>query len=180
MKNRPILPVLLVLILSPATVMSQTPDCAGQVLTDQQVKELVTKARSTRTDLPAPFTQARTSLTRSGCYYTYIEFGLPETPHRTNIFKLDAHGNIVDIQPGTPTCPEKTFTEAELGEIVKNERTKRTDLPPPLPNARIRVERLRCLYLYFEYAVPESRGNYQVFTIDPLGGVMDVQRPDPY
>ena len=40
--------------------------------------------------------------------------------------------------------------------------------------------RERCLYMYFEYAVPERRGDYLAFTLDPLGEVMDVYRSKPY
>lgn len=83
-------------------------------------------------------------------------------------------------QGETLKCPDKVFTESELAEIVKKEREKRQDLPPPFPNYKTRVERLRCMYLYFEYALPETRGNYQVFTIDPYGELMDFSLSKPY
>jgi hypothetical protein len=55
-------------------------------------------------------------------------------------------------------CPEKSFTESELAEIIRNERKRRGDLPNPFAKQRTRVERLRCLYLFFEYNVLERRG----------------------
>ena len=72
------------------------------------------------------------------------------------------------------------FTEGELAGIVTNERARRKDVPPPFPKLRTHVVRERCLYMYFEYAVPERKGDYLVFTIDPLGEVMDVYRSKPY
>ncbi len=77
-------------------------------------------------------------------------------------------------------CPSKVFTENELAEIVRAEREKRRDLPPLFENFRRRVDRLRCLYLYFEHKVPEQRGDYQVFTIDPFGKLMEFSRSQPY
>jgi hypothetical protein len=109
-----------------------------------------------------------------------MEIGLPETPDYTHVFKVNQYGVIVDADTERLQCPEKVFTESELAEIIKKERARRKDLPPPFANSRTRVDRVRCLYLYFEYAVPETRGNYTVFTIDPLGELMDVTRPQPY
>jgi len=53
-------------------------------------------------------------------------------------------------------------------------------LPSALPHYRTRIERRRCLYLYIEYALPERKGDYQVFTIDPFGELMEFARRDPY
>lgn len=80
----------------------------------------------------------------------------------------------------TLKCPNKVFRESELAEIIKKERAKRQDLPPSFPSYKVRVDRLRCLYLYVEYALPETRGNYQVFTIDPFGELMEFSRSRPY
>jgi hypothetical protein len=159
--------------------------CAAPVLSDQQVKDIVDKERTTRTDLPKPFPEYRWIVRKQGRYYTYIEYGLPEAPEYNQIFKLNRYGAIVDVQtPGeseeSMKCPDKVFTESELAEIIKKEREKRDDLPAPFPNYRTRVARLRCLYLYFEYALPETRGNYQVFTIDPFGELMEFSRSQPY
>lgn len=161
-------------------VEAQQPTCAAALLSDQRIKEIVDRERSTRSDLPPRFSQFRSVVRRQGCHYVYIEYGLPETPEHTNIFKLNQQGVIVDVENGNLKCPDKAFTESELAEIVTKERALRPSLPSPFPRVRVRVDRLRCLYLYFEYAVPEKRGNYWVFTIDPYGEVMDIQRPDPY
>lgn len=158
----------------------QGSSCVAPALSEQQIKAIIDKARATRTDVTAPFAKQRTTLRRQGCHYIYTEESIPAAPEHTHIFKLNQYGAIVDFQPGNPKCPDKVFSEAELAEIVAKERAKRQDLPAPFPRSRIRIERSRCLYLYFEYSVPESRGNYQVFTVDPLGEVMDVIRPDPY
>lgn len=155
-------------------------NCVAPLLSDQEVKDIVDKARETRTDLAAPFSEYRWIVRRQGCHYAYIEYFLPETPDYHQFFKLNQYGVIVDADTSTLKCPDKTFTESELAEIIRQEREKRKDLPPPLPRYRTRVERLRCLYLYFEYALPERKGDYQVFTIDPLGELMEFFRSEPY
>ncbi len=159
--------------------------CVAPKLSDQQVKDIVDKARASRKDLLVPFRQQRWSVRRQGCHYAYIESGLPEAPERSQAIILNQHGVIVDTQIGNSqtsslTCPDRVFTESELTEIVRKERERRKELPPAFSTSRIRVSRLRCLYLYFEYAVPERRGDYQVFTIDPLGEVMAFSRSKPY
>ena len=179
MRRQPALTFLFGMMVLPVSGYEQ-PTCPDPALSDRQVQDILKKERATRTDLPPPFPQQRVSVRRLGCYYVYIEYGLPETPDQNHIFKLNGRGVIVDFQPGSPKCPEKVLTDSELAEIVKNERAKRSDLPPPFPMSRTHVERARCLYRYFEYAVPESRGNYQVFTIDAFGELMEVLRPDPY
>lgn len=79
----------------------------------------------------------------------------------------------------TMKCPDKVFSESELADIIKAERAKRQDLPLVFSNYKARVIRLRCLYLYFEYPLPESRGIYQAFTIDPFGELMEFSRGQP-
>ena len=158
----------------------QGPSCDAPVLSDQQVKDVIDKERSVRKDLPTPFPQYRWIVRREGCYYVYIEYALPETPDMNHIIKLNKDGVIVDADTEKLKCPDKVYTESELAEIVKSEREKRQDLPPALAHYKTRVSRLRCSYLYFEYAVPEKKGDFQLFTIDQFGKVMDFTRSKPY
>lgn len=101
------------------------------------------------------------------------------------VFKALAVAAVLSFLPlslshgETLKCPAKVFSESELAEIIKVERAKRQDLPPPFQKYKTRVDRLRCLYLYFEYALPETKGNYQVFTIDPYGELMEFSRSQP-
>lgn len=178
----PRLPILFVwcLLMTLPIIASAQPTCTEPVMSEQQIRELIAKERSTRKDLPPPFAESRSVLRRLGCHYTYIEYPIPQRPDEHNIFKINQHGVIVDVDPGSLACPAKVFTELELAAIVNSARAARKDLPPAFKNSRTRVERLRCLYQYFEYAIPEARGNFQVFTIDPLGEVMDVHRSKPY
>ena len=90
------------------------------------------------------------------------------------MFWINQHGVIVDVRPGSVVCPDKALTEADLAEIVRVERSKRKDLPPPFSKPTVEVSRLRCLYLYSEFGSNPSQ--YVTFTIDPLGEVMDVFR----
>jgi hypothetical protein len=178
-KNRLVLTSLLATAIFPALAAAQ-PVCVAPALSDQQVKDIIDKARETRTDLGAPFPKYRWTVRRQGCHYVYIETGLPEAPDYRQSFKLNQYGAIVDADNSRLKCPDKVLTESELAEIVTRERKKRQDLPPALPNARTRVQRLRCLYMYFEYAQPERKGDFQVFTIDPLGELMEFYRSQPY
>jgi hypothetical protein len=184
MRRRGALVLLLVLVVMPAIGYPQA-NCVARPLSDQQIRDIIQKERATRTDLPKPFPKDRWLVRRQGCHYVYIEYGLPEAPEYNQIFKLNQHGAIVDVQAGGQSveslkCPDKALTESELAEIVKKARAKRGDLPSQFPKHRTRVERLRCLYLYFEYALPERRGDYQVFTIDPFGELMEFSRSQPY
>jgi len=176
--------VLLFTLLICPTVGHSQPTCDAPALSDAEVTDAVETARATRTDLPSLFPKYRSSVRKRGCYYTYIEFPIPEELHANNIFTLNQHGAIVDViasaRMSGMECPSREFTESELAEIVRAEREKRSDLPPPFENFRPYVERLRCLYLYFEHKVPQQRGDYQVFTIDPLGGLMEFSRNEPY
>lgn len=167
--------ILLFLLMALPIQGFQEPDCVAPALSEQKVKELIDKERATRKDLPAPFPEYRWVVRRQGCHYVYIEYGLPETPDYNNIFRLNQHGVLVDA-PGNPKCPDKVLTEAELAEAVKKERAKRKNLPAPFPNSKPRVSRLRCMYLYFEYAQPEVKGKYHAFTIDPFGEVVEFSR----
>ena len=163
-----------------AAVCQAQPTCSEPALSEQQLREIIAKAREARKDLPTPFAQSEVVVRRQGCHYVYIEYSLPRTPDHQNIFRVNQRGVIVDTEPVSMTCPERTLTESELADVVKRERARRKDLPAPFANTRTRVDRNRCLYLYFEYAVPEQRGNFQVFTIDPLGELIDVFRSKPY
>jgi hypothetical protein len=169
--------------MQPAVSYSQSP-CAP-ALSDQQIKDTVDRERVTRTDLPPAFAESRWTVRRQGCHYVFIEHNVPQALDAQHIFKLNQRGVIVDVQTGNSNvsslkCPEHVFSESELADILKDARGKRRDLPPRFARSRIRVDRERCLYLYFEYAIPETRGDFQVFTIDPFGELMEVFRSRPY
>lgn len=172
----------LVLVRLPAVSDTQ-PACVAPSLSDKQIEDIVQKERARRTDLPKPFPKYRSLVRRQGCHYTYIEYSLPAAPESNQIFKLNQHGTIVDVQKGgrgSMKCPDGVLTDGQLAEIVARERARRGDLPPQFPKYKTRVQRLRCLYLYFEYALPERRGDYQTFTVDPFGELMEFSRSQPY
>jgi len=184
MNMRSLIVCLVAIVTLPVMAYGQ-PTCVAPRLSDPQVKNIIDRERKERTDLPAPFPDYRWAVRRQGCHYVYVETGLPEGFHNQHTFKLNQRGVIVDVQTGDAdtsslTCPERVFTESELADIVASERAKRKDLPRPFPKSRTRVDRARCLYLYFEYALPERRGDYQVFTIDPFGELMEFTRSKPY
>lgn len=185
MRNCPVLVFLCMVVLLLGASSPPPPWCDAPPLSDQQVKNIIDKERVTRTDLPPPFPEYRWFVRRSGrlCHYLYREYAAGEL-HNNQTFTLSPHGVIVDARRGRRQsflqCPEKVFTESELAEIIKKEREKRSYLPPPFPNYKTRVSRSGCLYLYSEYNVPEKRGDYLEFTIDPFGELMDFSRNRPY
>jgi hypothetical protein len=179
MKNLRGVVLSLVFAMCPAVGYSQ-PVCVVPDLSAKQVKDIIDKARATRSDLPAPLADYKWNVTRKGCHYVYVETGLPEAPDYRNVLTLNQHGAIVDADHSNLTCPEKILSESELAEIVRKARATRRDLPPPFANFTTYVDRRRCLYLYFEYAVPAQRGNFQLFTIDPFGELMEFSRGRPY
>ena len=164
----------------PALGAEPPSPCALPVLSEPQIRAIIQKERAARADLPRPYPNYRSTVRRKGCYYLYMEHGLPEAPEYAQSFTLNDRGVIVDATSAALKCPATVFTDRELTEIVARERAGRTDLPAPFPEATLKVWRKRCLYLYFEYAVPPVRGKYQVFTIDPLGGLLEVSRSEPY
>lgn len=172
---------------SASTKIVDDTTCIAPALSDQQVKNIIARERAAQPDLPAQFSKYKSMVRKKGCHYTYIEYLLPETPDASQIFTLNQYGVIVSVQVGiTPPdaikikCPKKVLTKSQLTKIIKKERQKRNDLPAAFSSYTIRVMRSQCTYLYFEYAVPEQRGNFQVFTIDPFGELMDFSRSKPY
>lgn len=163
------------LTISPALGYAQ-PACVAPVLSGQQVKDLIDKARETRTDLAAPFSKYKWSVTRQWCHYVYVETGLPERPDYRQSFKLNQYGAIVDADKSNLKCPDNVLSESELAEIVRKERSSRRDLPEPFPNFNTRVSRRKCVYFYIEYALPGQGIDFQVFTIDHLGELMGAFR----
>lgn len=156
-----------------------TRDEKAEPLSDDEIKAIIDEQRLSRSDLPKPFGEYEWVARPKGNHYVYIEYGLPKAPGYNQIFKLNRHGRIVDAtfseDPSKSIdCPDNVFSKSELAAIVAEERGKRGDLPPPFPNHRTRVERMRCLYMYFEYALPEVPGKHHVFVIDPYGELMEV------
>lgn len=183
MHSRRALFLLLALVILPVMSYAQTT-CVAPALSGRQVKDIIDKERAARTDLPKAYPKYRWDVSRQGCHYVYVEYGLPEAPEYNHIFSLNQYGVIVDAQGGNEgehlKCPDKVFTESELAEIIKKEREKRDDLPLPLPSYKTQVSRSRCLYFYYENALPETRGNYHAFIIDPFGELMEFHRAQPY
>lgn len=77
-------------------------------------------------------------------------------------------------------CPERTFTETEIQDALMKARTRFTDVPPPYAQQELRFDRIRCLYVLFEYQLAEGRrsGNWQSYTFDPYGELMDYYQND--
>ena len=176
--------VMFIMVMMLPVLSDAQEECNATKLSADQIHEIVVKARATRDDLPPAFPKYKFTVKNQGCYYVYIEFGLPTAVEYLQMFKLNRYGVIVDVQSsgGEPTklkCPERVFTKNELTRIVKKEREQRKDFPILFMKYKIRVDRLSCLYLYYEYNLPERPGDYQVFIIDPYGELMEFSRSTP-
>lgn len=101
MQRLQVLVLLFAMVIFPVLGYPQ-PTCVAPPLSDQQVKDIIDKERATRTDLPTPFPKYRWTVQRRGCYYVYIEYGIPEVIHYVRIFELNQYGAIVDAQSGIP------------------------------------------------------------------------------
>lgn len=99
--SRGILNTLWVLLLSLALPVGaatlKTAPCAAPTFSDANIKQIVSRERLVRTDLPPPFEKQQVNVLRDGCYYIYQEFNVPATPGMSVIMKLDQYGVIVDV-----------------------------------------------------------------------------------
>ena len=163
----------------PAWADSWRPRCTAAPLTDQQLQANVARARASRTDLPAASANANVLIRRVGCHYTYLEFPQSRIPDSARVLTLNSKGAVVDVVGSTSlTCTGKTLTDAQLAEVIAQERKRGTGLPPPFAQQTTRVVRQRCLYLYFE-AQEQEPSRYRVFTLDPTGELLDVSASTP-
>jgi hypothetical protein len=200
MKNTWIL--FLLLAPMPSIWSFQSSDCSdAPTLSDDRIKEIIASERAKHKDILGPFPPYDTIIRRDGCYYTYIENRLDARAFPKErlvivdssiIFKLNKDGAIVDMPTRSIARPdqdqktpswcseEKVFSETELAEIVARARAKRSDLPALFPKSRVRVQRKGCVYRYWEYALPETLGNFQVFSIDRFGELMEIMSPHPF
>src|SRR5579862_4131110 len=78
----------------------QMPPCDASSFSDQQIKEIIDKARAEGKDLPPAFPESKWTVRKQGCYYIYTEQKVPATPDATYIFKVNPKGSIVDFEPG--------------------------------------------------------------------------------
>lgn len=182
MSGRCLLTLFILLIFQ--TPIHAQPICGVPALSDAEVKAAIDTARATGTNLPTPFAEYRWSVKKRNCYYVYTEFRIPESVDSNNTITLNQLGMVVDARArgrsSEMACPGRAFSQEELAQIIRSEREKRSDLPSLFEDFRTQVERLRCLYLYFEHKLPEQRGDYQVFTIDSFGELMEFSRSQPY
>lgn len=174
-RNTPVLP-LIMLVAFAGTAYSQ-PTCTAAPLSDQDIKTIVDRERSTRSDLPAQFEAYRWVVRRQECHYVYIEYALPERLHGNTVFTVNQRGMIVDVQPGSMQCPESSIKVEDLSDTVRSERLKRNDLPAAFPLFRISVTRVRCGYMYVEYAQPDQERTFQIFRFDAFGELTGFVRP---
>jgi len=77
-------------------------------------------------------------------------------------------------------CPERVLSEAELHAALARARERFDDVPPPYKSQELRMDRMRCLYVLFEYQLVDGRksGSWQSYTFDPYGELMDYFEND--
>ena len=159
-----------------ATAHAQ-PTCTATPISDQQVKTIVDKERSTRSDLPRPFDAYTWVVRKQECHYVYVESAVPAGPERSNMLTLNQDGVVVDVQPGSMQCPEPTIRAEDIPQKVRALRTTRSDLPAPFPQAKTTVSRRRCGYMYVQYGQSETKQVLQIFAFDLFGELTQFVRP---
>lgn len=166
-------------VLADAAVAQQS--CEAKPIADEQIKALAQRERERRAEVPPAFPEYKWSVQRQGCYYVYTELALPLTPDKRQVFTFDPQGVLVDVEDVALKCPEKRFSNLELQGIAAQARARRQDIgPSSSAESRVQVVRKRCLYQVFEYPLPEVRGRFDLFTIDPNGALMEFQRSSGY
>lgn len=175
------------LLIFPDSSYSQNK-CTLPEITADQIHELVAKERKARDDVPPAFPKYEYTGRKEGCYYMYIEHGLPYAFEYAQIFRLNQSGMVVEAKIGNNAesvklkCSEKEYAESELAEIIKKEREMRQDLSPPFLNYKAYVKRSGCLYNYYELNLTinmKEYKEYQAFTIGPFGKLMEYSRSEP-
>lgn len=155
-------------------------ECTSLTISNDQIREIVSRSRVEHNEIPREFSSFRWSVQRQGCHYVYIETGLPESPDYRQVFTLNQSGKLVDVENIALKCDGNNMDAAQLRLIIDRERSRRPDIPSAGPEVRIQNQRLRCMYMVFEYAVPEVKGKFDLFTIDQYGELLGFYRSLPY
>ena len=171
---------LVVACMTTSMANAATINCTSPFISDDQVRGIVSRSRIEREEIPREFASFRWSVRRQGCHYVYTETGLPESPDYRQVFTLNQNGKLVDVENISLKCDGNSMDAAQLRLIIGHERSRRSDIPSAAPEVRIQHQRLRCLYMVFEYAVPEVKGKFDLFTIDQYGELLDFYRSSPY
>lgn len=150
------------------------PICTKPELTEDQLIEIVKREQNSRSDLPPAFEKSSYIISRRGCHYSVVEIPIPSMFDNENTFILNQKGIIVDV-PGYNglKCPNKSFSDDHIINIIEENRKIRNDLPPKKNNSESIVIRKRCVYYVSEISDNESESYYQVFVIDPYGELID-------
>ena len=69
-------------------------------------------------------------------------------------------------------CPQRAFTEHELAQKLSQLRRQYRQIPKAFDQQETRLQRDNCMYIYFEYRKPSTKGVMQVFTFDMYGELM--------
>lgn len=71
-------------------------------------------------------------------------------------------------------CEVRPFTDENIVEIIKRERSVRNDLVAPFAEQEIEQFRDGCLYIYQEWKLPRTPGMSNIFVLDQYGVIIDV------
>lgn len=72
------------------------------------------------------------------------------------------------------TCDVRPFTEENIVEIIKRERSVRSDLVQPFEEQEIKQFRDGCFYIYQEWKLPKTPGMSNIFVLDQYGVIVDM------
>jgi hypothetical protein len=83
-----------------ALTASAQSHCTGPDFTDNQIREIVRRERSIRTDIPKEYENFTVSIRRKGCFYEYTESRSPSAFGGDRFFTLNQYGVIVSLKHG--------------------------------------------------------------------------------
>ena len=170
-----------VAVVAAAVAVARDPACSADPLADEKVRQFIEKARASRTDLPAAPLHSNWVIHRETCHYVAVESEVPATPEANSTFVLNQRGVLVDAEISNTgrsdmKCPGAPLSNEDLKKILAQPRARRPDLPPTPSGSRTSFSRRGCTYKIFEFRIPGSRGDTQVFSIDSLGEFMSFVR----
>jgi len=81
-------------------VNSRAEVCGVTEFTDDQIREKVSNARASNIGIAKAYEKFEWSVHKDGCYYIYIEHESPPTPGKSQVFRLNQYGVLVDAFRG--------------------------------------------------------------------------------
>ena len=156
--------------LSPRGITCKTP-----AFTKKEIINIVKKAREANPKLIAETENADINIHRQRCHYVYRE-----TPRANTTVDLSRYvtinevGEIASFIVGRSgksgfKCPDVKYSVEQMAKFLQLSRARFSDLPKQPNDFTARVNKVRCMYVYYEYPLSIKEGKGYSFTFDYNG-----------